>query len=605
VAGLEQGRWNLHGGLARRKSLGSPLDGPFGGVAWRASEELMVYGEAIGKQAWVGAKAFVPARWTPWPGVRVHIGVHRALTDQTLTAPTTFNAGLTVQLGTLQDARPDRPVTVQGALREAASSALANAQSLLALPSSTAGASVLASTGGERAPLSAPVRELSEVSQPPVRPPSLESAQRMAEALASAGMEDVSVGSNASAHIVRFENTVYRWNDLDALGVALSRLLPAEIEVGAGQAVPMEVQLTKLGVVTARVLGTPACLMRWLRESPCDREETVQLNVGLRGGFWADTEIDWVVTRHAASFLRVQGRITPGLDYRVGTEYGTLDASVGANVVLQTSLWRGAHLDMAHILPMYNTVDYLPGGYFSEFRILNRTHRILLLQTVDMGHGLTARAVAGRVGSKYHGAMGEVRWQPGEGRHRLGYQWAKFDPNDGSIGKRTSMLNYRYWFNPLQTAIELHAGQFWNTDRGWAFGIKNWFDDVSVTTYYRESRFAPEAAFLSPYGSQNVRALGIEFSFPLTPRREWSGERWRLGFSDRFGLGLETAVKMPDKTNYLIPYHGRFPPVPLSLNGVVYNFDRMSSAYLDANVHLIRRAYWSALTKGSSLGTGR
>jgi hypothetical protein len=31
----------------------------------------------------------------------------------------------------------------------------------------------------------------------------------------------------------------------------------------------------------------------------------------------------------------------------------------------------------------------------------------------------------------------------------------------------------------------------------------------------------------------------------------------------------------------------------------------MSSAYLDANVHLIRRAYWSALTKGSSLGTGR
>jgi hypothetical protein len=62
---------------------------------------------------------------------------------------------------------------------------------------------------------------------------------------------------------------------------------------------------------------------------------------------------------------------------------------------------------------------------------------------------------------------------------------------------------------------------------------------------------------------------------------------------------------MPDKTNYLIPFHGRFPPVPLSLNQTVYNFDRMSRAYLDANVHLIRRAYWSALTKGSSLGTDR
>jgi hypothetical protein len=361
----------------------------------------------------------------------------------------------------------------------------------------------------------------------------------------------------------------------------------------------LEVQLTKLGVVTARVSGTPACLRRWLGQSPCAGAEEVGLAVGLQGGWWSDADAKWVVQRRAPSTWRLQLRITPGLDYYVGTEYGTVDASAGVNLVLQTSPWKGAHLDVAHIFPVYNTDGYQPGEYFSGYRILNRTHRILLHQTVDVGYGLTARAAAGRVGTKFDGATGEVRWQPGDGTHRLGYQWARFDSNDGSIGKRLAMATYRYWVSPLQTAVELQAGQFWKTDRGWAMVVKHWFDNVSVTTYYRESKFAPEAAFLSPFGSRNVKAFGIDFTFPLTPQREWSGERWRFGFSDRFSLGLESAVKMGP--NYLIPNHGRFPPVPLSLNGVVFNFDRMSAVYMAANVHMIRRAYRAALPTASAL----
>ena len=590
VAGLDWGNWSLHAGGGRRRSASSPLDGGFGGLTWRPSSDLTLYGEAIGRSAWVGAKAFVPAHWTPWPNVRMHFGVHRALTQQNLTAPTTFNAGLTVQLGTLQDARPERRISVHGTAQDAARSALVQARELLAIPS--AGAGVLLPSPEAVASPQPVASQSRSVFTAPVRPPSLEKARQAAEALAQAGLEDVHVGSNGAGHVVRFENVVYRWTDLDALGVALATLLPPDPAAPADdRPEPLELQLTKLGVVTARISATPACWRRWLKQSPCDGAEEPVLSVGLREGWWGDSDTTWVVQGHAPSAWRLQGRLAPGLDYRVGSEYGSFDASAGVNLVLQASPWKGAHLDVAHIVPLYNTDDYRPGGYFSEFRILNSTHRMLLHQTVDLGHGLTGRAAAGRLGTKYDGAMGELRWQPGDGRHRLGLLWARFDPSDGSIGKRTSMLSYRYWIMPLQTTVEVHAGQFWNTDRGWALGVRHWFEDVSVITYYRESRFAPEAAFLSPYGSQNVKALGLEFAFPLTPRREWSGDRWRFGFSDRFSLGLETAVRMPDKTNYLIPYHGRFPPVPLGLNGVVYNFDRMSPAYLDANVHLIRRAY--------------
>ncbi|NBP46082.1 MAG: hypothetical protein EBU72_12875 [Betaproteobacteria bacterium] len=598
VAGLNHPRGELNVGLAQEHSSSTPLNGPFASFAWRPHPLLTVYTEHIGRQAWAGGKAFIPRSWIPWSQVRLHLGVHHALTAQNLTAMTTFNAGLTLQLGTLQDASPKRPITLPGVAQEAARAAMAQAQELLSIPvglvSRQAGAPV---DQGNTSRL-APAGQLSfGGATTAVAAPTAQQAGGLAKALASEGLEDIYVGATPNTRIVRFENTVYRWNDLEAVGKALAQLLHLAEPVAFEPQVPVELQLTKLGIVTARVAGTPECLRLWLMGVSCPDGALVHLDVGLKGGWWNAIDPQWVVQGSSPSRFRIQGRVTPALDYRVGTEYGSLDATVGANLVAQVSPWRGAHLDVAHLIPMYDSDDYRAGAYFSEFRILRRTHRILLHQSVDLGSSFTARAAVGRVGTIFEGGMGELRWQPGDGRHRMGYQWARFDNTLGGLGKQTSMANYRYWFSPLQTAIELSAGQFWNTDRGWSAAVRHWFDDVSVTTYYRESRFAPQAAALSPYGTQNVKALGIEFTFPLTPRREWSGDRWRFGFSDRMGLGLETAVKMPDNTNYLIPYHGRFPPVPMSLNGVAYNFDRMSRSYLQENTHLIRRAYRRAASE--------
>ncbi len=600
VAGLRHPRGELHLGTAREYSSSTALNGPFASLAWRPSSLLTISTEHIGRHAWAGAKAFIPNSWLPWPQMRLHLGVQRALTAQNLTAPMTFNAGLSLQLGTLQDARPNRPITLPGVAYDHASAAMAQAQELMSRPARLVPWPPAAAVARHEAASAAPVPRLAEAAPARASLPSMQQARGLADALAAKGLEDVHIGALTGTRIVRFENTVYRWNDLEALGTALAQLLHLAEPAAFEAQVPVELQLTKLGIVTARLSGTPECLRQWVLSAACPQGAGVQLDVGLKGGWWWETDPQWVVQAAATSRLRLQGRITPALDYRVGTEYGSLDGSAGANLVAQISPWRGAHLDVAHLIPLYDSDDYRAGAYFSEFRILRRTHRVLLHQVLDLGSSVTARAAAGRVGTVFVGGMGELRWQPGDGRHRAGYQWARFEHQYGGLGKQTSMVNYRYWFSPLQTAVDLSAGQFWNTDRGWSVAIRHWFDDVSVTTYYRESRFAPRAAALSPYGTQNVKALGIEFTFPLTPRREWSGDHWRFGFSDRMGLGLETAVKMPDNTNYLIPYHGRFPPVPLSLNGVVYNFDRMSRAYLQGNIHLIRRAYHRAASEAAA-----
>jgi hypothetical protein len=614
VAGLEGNAFGVHAGSSRRASNASPLGGSFGGVQWRPHSDVAIYSEFIGRQAWIGAKAFVPARWTPWQSVRLYAGVHRTVGThvERLTAPMTFNAGLTLQLGTLQDARPNRRITLANATVDTTLQLMEQARELLG--QSLTHAVVSASTADTRGPapftdfVSPAARSTGPISEsaaappsPPAPPPMLPAAtaQRLARQLAQAGLEDIRIGQGPHGDtVVRFENTVYRWNDIDAVGAALAAVLSPEDEFGHAQQAPMELQLSKLGIVTARLRATPSCLWLWLHREACMAGEAVRLVVGMAGGWLFDDPVRWQVQGHAPSFGRLQLRISPGLDYRVGTEYGSFDESVGVNITGQTRLWKGAHLDVSHIVPLYNSDDYRPGGYYSEFRILNRTHRMLVHQTLDLGRGHTARFAAGRVGTRFQGSLAEWRWQPGDGTHRLGYQWAQFDSLDGLLGKKASVVNYRYFIRPLQTALEVNAGQFWNTDRGWSFSMRNWFDDLSVTTYIRTSRFSPQAAFLSPYGSRDVHALGIEFSFPLTLRREWSNERMRLGFSDRLSLGLETAVRMGG-TNYLIPYHGRFAPVPLSLNGVVFNFDRMSTSYLEDNTHLIRQAFHRSLNDSS------
>lgn len=591
VSGLETASWGAHLGGAKRVTLTSPLHGLFGGAQWRPLELLALSTDFIGKDVWLGAKAFVPAQWTPWSNARLHVGLQHALNATTVTPRLTFNAGLTLQLGTHQDTQSSRRISVPGVVMDAAQSSIEQARELLAIPLSrltAQGSTAAAHHIATEAPTPPEVATGERVHQPL----SSEAAAALAEQLSTAGFEDIHVGVGAEGHtVVRFENTLYRWNDLDALGAALAHVIDASDAAKHQTQAPLELQLSRLGIVTARLKATPSCFWFWLHQQPCAPSQDVTIKVGQRSGWWRDDDgVSWKIKGSSPSFGRVVLRLAPGLDYRVGTEYGTLDATVGVNLVAQAPLWKGAHLDVAHIVPLYNTDDYQPGRYYSEFRILNRTHRMLFHQAADLGMGISARMAAGRVGTRYQGAMAETLWQPGDGTHRLGYQWAHFDSMDGYIGKRTSMLHYRYFIRPLQTAVELYKGQFWNTDKGWAINVKHWFDDVSVSTYYRTSRFAPEAAFLSAYGSADVHAVGIEFSFPFTPRKEWTAGPLRMGFADRLSLGLESTVRM-NGTNYLIPYHGRFPPVPLSLGGVAYNFDRMSRSYLEDNAHLIRAAF--------------
>jgi hypothetical protein len=190
------------------------------------------------------------------------------------------------------------------------------------------------------------------------------------------------------------------------------------------------------------------------------------------------------------------------------------------------------------------------------------------------------------VGGRFDGAEGEVRWEPGEGRHRLSgqagyFRNAQFGSGDATMGPRDAkplLLGYRYNVTSTRTFVEATAGQFLYNDRGFQLGLRQWFSDVAVNAYYRRTHFQ---------ASPTRQFVGIEFSIPIGPRRDLAlGRHVEVGGTPRFSHGIETLVR--GGNNAVRPGFGLLSPAP-SL-GETFNSDRSGLVYFEDNIRRIRDA---------------
>ena len=154
------------------------------------------------------------------------------------------------------------------------------------------------------------------------------------------------------------------------------------------------------------------------------------------------------------------------------------------------------------------------------------------------------------------------------------------------------MATYRLAMPQWGNSLELKSGVFWHGDKGHMLISRHWFGDTSLSLFLRRSQFAPGVPVLfSPYGSVPVKSAGIEISFPLTARREIQFEWLQPRGDDRFSYGVQSVVRAKNSTNYVSPYFGIFSPVPLGLDGGIYNYDRGSQDYLMNNLARVRQAW--------------
>ncbi len=594
VLTYNEGPFEASAGLARRSGERpnvsmAPLHGPFAAAAWQPLPWVRGQIEYADGSAWAGMRLFAPQQWLP-EGWRAYVGSNHRLNDNNLTRRAWLTAGLSIPLykvPALPGSGPKAPLpALSGAQRPLPAYEARNPPPS---PSATPGGAPGTTTA---VPSPVPPRAVADAD-----------LETLAAALQAKGLEDISVGRMPDGSIaVRVNNSVYNWNSVDALGVALGAVSRALADTKTAYRLILTQQQTPLVAVT----GQSDCLLDWIanESAAC---AAGQLSTPGTGALEPLHEgATWVVRNRHPGWQRLRVAISPVLRTNVGTEVGALDYSAGVNVGLQLPLWAGASVEWRRNVPLANSSDYEPNGVFGARRIRSETERLAVTQTVRVPlerwlapgddvkarrwglAGVTAQASVGRFGSSFDGVHGALRWEPGEGRHRVSAEtgWFRNDRYSAgadNVGPRTAkpfLASYRYNVTPTRTYLEATAGQFFHNDRGFQLGMRQWFSDVSVGAYYRRTNFE---------GGPARQFIGLELSLPIGTRRDVTlGRHVQVTGTPRFSHSVETLVRDPDSNNAVRPGFGLLPPTP-SLEGT-FNSDRAALVYFEDNIRRIRDA---------------
>jgi hypothetical protein len=592
VLTYDAGPLQASAGIARRSAAHpniarSPLHGPFAAAAWQPLPWVRGQVEYTDGHAWAGVRVFAPQQWLP-EGWSAYIGANRRLNSTNLTQPSWLTAGVSIPLYKVPSLPASGPRAPLPQL----------APNQKPLPSYEA-----------RTPAAS---QLPPVPQADANPPvagSVESAkaaadadlERLAAALEAKGLDDISVGRMPDQSIaVRANNASYEWNSVDALGAALGAIA----RTLADDRAVYRLVLTERQVPLVAVTGQADCLRRWINNpaAPCTAGQLSTPAAGALERLYSGAT--WLVAHRKPSWQTVHVSVSPIMRTNVGTEVGAFDYSLGANVGLRLPLWAGGSVEASRDIPVASSTAYRDNGVFQPQRVRSLTNRLALTQTMRlpverwlapgddakaMRWGLTAvigQLSIGRVGDAYNGVDGQVRWEPGEGRHRLSanagwFSNRNYDPNLAILGPRNAhplLASYRYNVAPTRTYLEASGGEFLYGDRGFQLGLRQWFSDVAVRAYYRRTHFQ---------GSPVRQFVGIEFSIPIGPRRDAAlGSHLLLGGTPRFSHSIETLVR--GGNNAVRPGFGLPSPAP-SIEET-FNSDRTGLVYFEDNLRRIRDA---------------
>jgi hypothetical protein len=361
--------------------------------------------------------------------------------------------------------------------------------------------------------------------------------------------------------------------------------------------------LTQRQIPIVAITGPTDCLRKWIatQDAGCVAGElstpgTTQLDALHAGA-------QWVVTKAQPSWKTVRFALSPLVRTTVGTEVGALDYSAGVGLSVVQPLWAGASGEVRLTQEAVRSDDFRRGGIFYGRRVRNgldglaftQTWRVPLEQWLGAPDplalrrwglsALTAEGRIGRFGGSFDGALGALRWEPGEGQHRVTVQAGQFRNADfgepGASGPRTAtpiLGSYRYNVSPTRTYLEGTAGRFMFNDLGFQVGVRQWFSDVSVALFYRRSRF----------DNRSAQFAGIELSVPIGPRKDMNPGLFQVTGTPRFAHTIQTLVRDASGTNTLLGGFGVMPPTP-TLDST-FNSDRAGLIYFEDNIRRIRDA---------------
>ena len=532
------------------------MDGAFGGVELRTCDWLYLLGEYDTRETNLGLRLVTPEFF----GVPVNVQFTAKTSLNHNPASPEFGVGLQFPLGLDHHNRAPARKTVETTAPTARDEAASNGSA--ATPESTVAVSASEPDRDRRRTL-----------------------ERLKERLAADGFQNLQVGEGAEGRllVVEYENSRYNHNELDGIGV-VAGIIADNAPTGFRT---VRLVLKKKGIRMLQ-LSAPFEELAGFMEN-ADGLERLRDSLEVRQEISGNEGVNFVSGASNPSWLRPTLVLAPGLKTFVGTEVSPFDYLLSLKPELFVPLWKGAVIDARWDIPLAWSDNFDDRKSFRSSRNSSRLERLMLFQAVKLAPTLMANLGAGEVLPHQYGTLNELLWSPGDATHRFGVRQSYLeDSRNGNARTEVYLGSYRYRYAPLDLSLELTGGRFFFNDTGALVELKRYFGDTLFSFFYKDVDTAEK---------RHLRAGGVQFVFPLTPRRDMKATVAQVKGIDNWSYAQETVISGRNSVD--VPPLAVNPVPAYNISDVFHNRDRLSEAYVKMHLLRLRDAYLRYVSRPS------
>jgi hypothetical protein len=393
-------------------------------------------------------------------------------------------------------------------------------------------------------------------------------AAALRSALEDLGFESVRTGSrDGVVLVVSLENRRYNHAAADGIGLALGAIAtraPPQVE-------RIELMLVAYGVPQLLVATSPQAYRDFLRDGAA-----APGLLDVRYSNRAEGAVRW---HNSAAYLEAAELVVePLLVTYLGTEFGMMDAAVGARARFTVPLAAGAVAHLGIQAPLLLSDDFRDGRNFAstgpeagvDQLLMQYAHKPAPSWTSLWSFGLT------QVFQTDFRVLGtEQAWTSPQGRHRL---HAKLLALSAEQGRQVALGGYTWLDATRRYSAGITGGQFYNEDNGVRLDLMRYFDDTIAGLFLKVE-------------ADDSMAGGFQLSLPLTPRRDAMPRGVQVKGARRWAHSKQTTLNLADGTNALRPFMLYEPLMDLDLRRDFLDSGRLGPAWLREQLPRMREAW--------------
>lgn len=552
--------FNISLGLGESDSRQGRLNGVFAGVAWQPYPWVKISAEYDASDTQLGMHLSTPKQWLD-SGIQVTTDILLSSTNEELSNDVYYGLGLKIPLNYNSEKNTSK--------YKKTNKKSANAEKDLTL--------IERDNSGEV-------------------PSGLTERENIQKLLVEEGFEYISVGQvDSNTVYVEVQDHLYNRNKIDGLGVVLG-ILSDNIHYNYSH---FKLVLKEREIPILIVKGNIAEYEYFLKENEPLKisvtTDTFSTKTGSSMGELDNSNNSWFKPRFT---------FWPGINSRVGTEFGVFDASLALVSHIELPLWHGAAITALHTLQVAETKNFEDGEFFSDGKQKDGVQDFSFHQTFSLPFSLKNMTSYGRYRDTYDYLANEVRWQSFGGSHKINLVTARYEnqitperlpyegcnilflscwPDPEPKQRDIVVAKYKYYNAHLNATAELQIGKYWQQDKGMVIKLERMFGDVTLTLSYKDTKIEDE---------ESNKLIGLGFSIPLTPRKDYSNKYFQIRGKPKWEYSVNTLVGKDH--NQLTPGTGDNAQLFYNLDSAFYNNDRLGKDYIYANSDRLKQAYYEA-----------